>query len=222
MAVATHAPRRHDRFLVAIVAVAVGLAVADSSVVVLALPDLYGTFDVSIVGVSWTITAYNIAIVVGALAVLPFERRVRGHVFAGVGLGVFAAASLVCGFANAFELLIAGRVVQGIGAALALAGSVPVLAGILGSEARALAVWGFAGSIGVAAGPALGGVLTQLFSWRSIFLLQAPIGALALIAVADRRARQAGIAERRDRVSRTFLANVGFLLLYGALVGALF
>jgi MFS family permease len=222
VSVATHAPRRHDPLLVTVVAVAVALAVADSSVVVLALPDLYATFDVSIVGVSWTITAYNVAIVIGALAVLPFERRVRGHVFAGIGLGLFAAASLVCGLANSFELLIGGRVFQGVGAALALAGTVPVLAGIRGSDARALAVWGVAGSIGAAAGPALGGVLTQLFSWRSIFLLQAPLAAIALVAVVDRRARAVEIAPRRERVGHRFWANVGFLLLYGALVGALF
>ena len=62
--------------------------IADSSVVVLAPPDLYSTFDVSIVGVSWTITAYNVAIVIGALAVLPLEQRLRGHVIAATGLGL--------------------------------------------------------------------------------------------------------------------------------------
>ena len=222
MSVSTHVPRRHDPLLVTVVALAVALAVADSSVVVLALPDLYATFDVSIVAVSWTITAYNVAIVVGALAVLPLERRIRGHVFAGIGLGLFSAASLVCGFANSFELLIAGRVLQGFGAALALAGTVPVLAGIRGSDTRALAVWGLAGSIGAAAGPALGGILTQLFSWRSIFLLQAPLAAIALVAVIDRRARAVEIAPRRERAGHRFSANLGYLLLYGALVGALF
>src|SRR6478672_13328529 len=95
---------RRDRLLVAVVALAVALAVADSSVVVLALPDIYGTFDVSIVTVSWTITAYNLAIVVGALGVLAVERRVRGHVLAGAGLGVFALASLVCGLSQSFEV----------------------------------------------------------------------------------------------------------------------
>ena len=163
----------------------------------LALPDLYGTFDVSIVGVSWTITAYNIAIVVGALAVLPLERRVRGHVFAGIGLAVFAVASLGCGLANSFEVLIVGRTLQGFGAALALAGLVPVLAGIRGSDAHAIAMWGVAGTIGAALGPALGGFLTQLFSWRSIFLLQAPLAAIALVAVLDPRVRAVEIAPRR-------------------------
>jgi predicted MFS family arabinose efflux permease len=213
---------RRDPFLVTVVALAVALAVADSSVVVLALPDLYSTFDVSIVGVSWTITAYNVAIVIGALAVLPLEQRLRGHVIAATGLGVFSVASLACGLANSFPALIVGRSVQGVGAALALAGTVPVLAGIRGSDARAIATWGMAGTIGVALGPALGGLLTQLFSWRSIFLLQAPLAALALVAVADGRVRAVEIHPRRERVGRTWLANGGFLLLYGALVGALF
>lgn len=217
--------RIKDHLLVTVVALAVALAVADSSVVVLALPDLYRTFDVSIVAVSWTITAYNIAIVVGALAVIPLERKVRGHVLAAIGLAVFAGASLACGLAGSFEVLIVARSIQGLGAAFALAGAVPVLAGIRGSDARAVALWGTAGTIGVALGPALGGLLTQLFSWRSIFLLQAPLAALALVAILDPKARSVEIpptAIAREHGGRRFLANLGFFALYGALVGALF
>ncbi len=213
---------RRDHLLVAVVALAVALAVADSSVVVLALPDIYGTFNVSIVTVSWTITAYNLAIVVGAIGVLAIERRVRGHVLAGVGLGVFASASLLCGLSSSFELLIVGRTLQGIGAALALVGAIPVLSGIRGSDEHAIKVWGLAGTIGVAVGPALGGFLTQLFSWRSIFLLQAPLAAIALVAVFDRRVRAVERAPQPEERAHTGLANVGFLALYGALVGALF
>ncbi len=215
--------KARDPFLVVIVAIVIALAVADSSVVVLALPELYSTFDVSIVGVSWTITAYNIAIVVGALAVLPRESRVRGHVFAAVGLGLFALASLVCGFADSFGVLIVGRSVQGIGAALALAGTVPVLSGILGNDRQAIHIWGVAATIGAALGPALGGLLTQLFSWRAIFLFQAPVSALALLAVAEKRVRAVEIVPRTgERLRGVVRANVGFFLLYGALVGALF
>ncbi len=216
------AGRRHDSLLIAVVALAVALAVADSSVVVLALPDLYQTFDVSIVSVSWTITAYNLAIVVGAIGVLAIERRVKGHVLAGVGLGVFAAASLSCGLANSFEALIVGRTIQGVGAALALVGAVPVLAAIRGSDEHAIRMWGLAGTIGVAVGPALGGFLTQLFSWRSIFLLQAPLAALALVAIFDPRVRAIERPLRVERRAKTGIANAGFLALYGALVGALF
>ena len=216
------AGRNRDRLLIAVVALAVALAVADSSVVVLALPDLYSTFDVSIVTVSWTITAYNLAIVVGALGVLAVERRVRGHVLAGSGLAVFAAASLSCGLANSFDMLLVGRTLQGLGAAMALVGAVPVLAGIRGSDEHAIKLWGLAGTIGVAVGPALGGFLTQLFSWRSIFLLQAPLAAIALIAVFDPRVRAVERPPRAEARAKTGLANTGFLALYGALVGALF
>ena len=213
---------RRDRLLVAVVALAVALAVADSSVVVLALPALYGTFDVSIVTVSWTITAYNLAIVVGAIGVLAFAQRIRGHVLAGIGLGTFAAASVSCGVASSFEMLIVGRTFQGFGAALALVGAIPVLVGIGGSDEHAIRVWGLAGTIGVALGPALGGFLTELFSWRSIFLLQAPLAALALVAIVDPRVRAVERAPRPERRAGAGLANVGFLALYGALVGALF
>jgi MFS family permease len=71
-------------------------------------------------------------------------------------------------------------------------------------------------------GPALGGFLTQLFSWRSIFILQAPLAAIALVAVFDPRVRAVELAPRPEGRARTGLANVGFLALYGALVGALF
>jgi MFS family permease len=214
--------RARDGVLVAVVALAVALAAADSSVVVLALPDIYGTFNVSLVSVAWTITAYNVAIVVAALAILPLERRVRGHWLAGIGLAMFAGASLVSGAAPTFEVLLAGRVVQGVGAALALTGAVPVLAGVRGSDEHALKIWAFAATLGAALGPALGGFLTQFFSWRSIFLVQAPLAALALVAIFDRRVRAIELPPRREARPRTGLANLGFLLLYGALVGALF
>ena len=107
----------------------------------LAPPDLYSTFDVSIVGVSWTITAYNVAIVIGALMVLPLEQRLRGHVIAATGLGLFAVA----------PSLRAGELVPGVDRGTeraghrccALAGTVPVLAGIRGSDAgdRNLGGW---------------------------------------------------------------------------------
>src|SRR5262245_13346179 len=197
------AAARRDSLLIAAVSLAVALAVADSSVVVLALPAIYGTFDVSIVTVSWTITAYNLAIVVGAIGVLALERRVRGHVLAAAGLGVFALASLVCGIAPSFEVLMVGRTLQGLGAAFALVGAIPVLSGIRGSDSHAIHAWALAGTIGVAIGPALGGFLTQLFSWRSIFLLQAPLAALALVAVFDRRVRAVERAPRVERRART-------------------
>src|SRR3954454_17829991 len=84
---------------------AVGLAFADASVVALALPDLYGEFDTSIVGVSWVLTTYALAVAVTAVPVALLHRRARPLALVVAGAVVFAVASLVAGFANSLALL---------------------------------------------------------------------------------------------------------------------
>ena len=104
---------------------------------------------------------------------------------------------------------------QGVGAALLLAG------GAAGARARRR--WTAAGTFGLALGPALGGVLTQAFDWRAIFVAQAPVAALALVGARARAAELGaggGLEPRRSR--RTLPANACLGLLFGALVGALF
>src|SRR5206468_7701041 len=86
---------------------AVAVAFADSSIVVLALPELYGRFNTSIEGVSWVVTAYNLAVAVTALALLFFVHRLRSAVLLGAGLGLFLAASIACAAAQGLGLLIA-------------------------------------------------------------------------------------------------------------------
>ena len=95
-------------------------------------------------------------------------------------------ASIACASAGSLEFLIGARCVQGVGAALLLAGALPVLVDLTGSAVRGAAVWTLAGTFGASLGPAPGGVLTQAFDWRAIFVVQAPI-ALGLIAAADGR-----------------------------------
>src|SRR6185295_15344817 len=89
-------PRRGLRtsLLGAVVVVAVGLAFADASVVVLALPDLYREFDTSVVGVSWVLTAYAIVVTLAALVVAAVARWIRPVVLVAAGLALFGAASL--------------------------------------------------------------------------------------------------------------------------------
>jgi MFS transporter len=180
---------------------------------VLALPELYGRFHTTITGVSWVVTAYNAAVAVTALGLVLLVHRFESRVVLGVGLAVFLAASVACAVATSLPFLIAARSVQGIGAALLLAGSLPVL----GPK-----MWTLAGTFGLALGPALGGVLTQAFTWRAIFVAQAPFAAAGLLNVA--RARAGPVAEEgwRPSLRRTLPANVCLGLLFGALVGALF
>lgn len=212
--------------LAALLVVAVGLAFADAAVVVLALPDLYREFDTSVVGVSWVLTSYAVVVTVAALAVVPLARRVRPATITGVGLVLFAASSLVAGLAGSFSVLLAARSVQGVGAALLLAGSIAVLGALRGADAPGRLWWAWAATIGTALGPALGGVLTELLDWRAIFLVQAPVAAVAVVAMfAPAVRRLAPAAPRlRDRSTSAspIVANFGFVLLFAALVGALF
>src|SRR5437763_2185216 len=138
--------------LVAFVVVAVAVAFADSSIVVLALPELYTKFHTTIERVSWVVTTYNAAVAVAALALVVFVHRLRARTVMAGGLVVFMAASIACAAANGLWFLVAARTVQGVGAALLLAGSLPILAALKGSIVRGATVWTLAGTFGAALG----------------------------------------------------------------------
>jgi len=208
--------------LTAAVAAAVAVAFADSSIVVLALPELYGDFNTSIVGVSWVITSYNLVVAIVALALVPLAGRFRADAVMGAGLAVFLGASIVCALADNLTWLIAARCVQGFGAALLLAGSLNVLVGLTGSRTRGALVWTLAGTFGAALGPALGGALTEAFSWQAIFVFQAPIAGIALLAAFGAHAERVAPEERSESLVRTVPANAALALVFAALVGALF
>ena len=200
-------------------AATVGVVLADSSVVTLALPEILRELDTSVIAVSWVLTSFNVVL---ALAVLPAAYLVaaRGgpeRVWAG-GVLAFGVASLLCAVAPGLGLLIAGRCLQALGGAFVIAGAIELLARSRGSHASAAAVWGAAGLAGLAIGPAAGGLLTELLAWEAIFVFQVPV--LAAAAVAGQPVR--GAAER-GRPGRIDLAPEAALALVSAgLTGALF
>ena len=208
--------------MAAALALGVGLAFADSSIVVLALPELYAEFDASVVDVSWVITAYNAAVAVVVLALVPVAVRVRAAPLAAVGLVVFGAASVVCAVAGGLPTLVGARAAQGVGAALLLAASLPLLVAAAGAAGRAVAVWVGAATLGTAAGPALGGVLTRAFDWRAIFAVQAPVAAVALAAALHPVARTALPAPDERPRRPPVAAAAGLAFAFASLVGALF
>ena len=131
---------------------------------------------------------------------------------------LFCAASVGCAASWTLPALIAFRCVQGAGAAMLLAGALALLSALGGSRARGLAIWTAAGTFGAALGPALGGILTQLFDWRAIFVFQAPVALLALVAAFESHEHPSAGRGK----SRRLAANLGLALVFGALVGALF
>jgi MFS family permease len=219
--------RPRQTILAVALAMAVALAFADASVVALALPDLYAEFDTTIVGVSWVLTTYALVVAIVAIPVALLHDRLRPVPLLVSGIVVFTGASLVAGAAGSLSVLLVARCAQGVGATLLLAGSLPVLATITSGESRARHWWAVAAAVGAAVGPALGGVLTQLFDWRAIFFVQAPVVALALVVLIDPAVRslhdEGRIHGQSDTTRReVIIANVGFALVFGALVGALF
>ena len=168
---------------VAALALAVGVVLADSSIVVLALPEIYRELDTSVAGVTWVLISFNLVMALAAVPAALLARRVGPGRAAAVGLAVFAGAGLACGLADELSTLIAARCVQALGGALAVTAALELLPATVGSERRAATVWAAAGATGAALGPALGGLLTELVSWQSIFLLQVPVALVAAVPI---------------------------------------
>ncbi|HEU0246975.1 MAG TPA: MFS transporter, partial [Gaiellaceae bacterium] len=134
--------------------IAIGLALADSSIVTLALPDVLREFDVAITTVAWVLTSFNLVLAGLAVPAAYVARRRPREAFA-VGTLVFAGASLACGLAPTFEVLVGARCIQAVGAALIVTAVLDLLSGTLGSAERAFRVWITAGILGAALGPAV-------------------------------------------------------------------
>jgi MFS family permease len=206
--------------------IAVGLVLADSSIVVLALPEIYRELDTSVAGVTWVLISFNLVMALAAVPAAHLARRLGPGRTAAVGLAVFAGAGLACGIADQLGTLIAARCVQALGGAAAVTAVLELLPATVGSERRAAALWATAGATGAALGPAAGGLLTELVSWQSIFLIQVPIAlaaAVPIFAVAKHEAATGVLsAELRQTGRPHLLANLALALISAAIAGALF
>ncbi len=211
---------------VAALAIAVALVLADSSIVVLALPEIYRELETSVAGVTWVLVSFNLVMALAAVPAAHLARRIGPGRAAAIGLAVFAGAGLACGLAAELSTLIAARCVQALGGAIAITAVLELLPATVGSERRAVAVWAAAGATGAALGPAVGGVLTELVSWQSIFLIQAPIAiavGVPVLAVARHEAATGVIATELRQTGRPhLLANLALAMTSAAIAAALF
>ncbi len=164
---------------------AVGLVLADSSIVVLALPEIFREFDTSISGVSWVLIIFNLVLALLAVPAAHLARRYGPGRSAAIGLAVFAGGSLVCGLATGLGPLLTGRAVQAPAGAVAVVAALELMGSTLADNRKATLTWVGAGAIGAAVGPGLGGLLTELVSWQSIFLAQVPVAIIAGVPLRD-------------------------------------
>lgn len=206
------------RAVAPLLAVTVAMVLADSAVVTLALPDILFNLDASVGQVAWVLIAYNLVLALAAVPAAALFARARPHVFSAIGIALFAGASAWCAAADSIEVLIIARCLQAVGGALALVGCLEQLVAEYG-ERRGVGAWVTAGVIGTAAGPVLGGLLTQAISWQAIFVVQVPFAALAVpAALAVRVAPQV----ESDRHRPAIRANLTLALMSAALTAALF
>lgn len=165
-------------------AIATFLVPLDVTITAVALPAIEHDIHTSFAQLQWVINTYNIAYTACLLAVgILADRYGRRLVFV-IGLLAFLLTSLIAGIADTAATLIAARAAQGLAAGAMLIAAVAIMSFVYEGKDRGFAfgVWGSAIGAGVALGPVLGGMLTDLLSWRAIFLVNVPVVAI-LIAI---------------------------------------
>jgi EmrB/QacA subfamily drug resistance transporter len=176
------------------------MIVLDVTVVNVALPSIQRDLGFSQASLAWVVNAYLISF--GGLLLLAGrfgDILGRKDVFMA-GLGIFTAASLVCGLAHSQEALVAARFVQGVGGAMTSAvilGMIVTMFPEPHEQARAIGVYGFVASAGGSIGLLAGGVLTQSINWHWIFFVNIPIGLVTAVLALRLLDREAGIGLRK-------------------------
>jgi EmrB/QacA subfamily drug resistance transporter len=193
------------------------MLLVDITIVNVALPSIQDNLHASFAQLQWVVDAYALSLAAllltaGSLADI-FGRRL---LFA-IGLAVFTVGSLLCALATDPVFLVLSRAGQGIGGAIMFATSLALLAQAFHGRERgtALAVWGAVTGAAVAIGPVLGGIITTGWSWRGIFFVNIPIGAIAMAVTVWR------VAESRDP-ERGGVDVAGFALFTCALIALVY
>lgn len=198
------------------------VSLLDATIVNVSIPAIMGDFGESVSRVQWVISAYMIAFAV----LMPLTGWLREQIgsrklYLGC-LVTFTLGSLLCGLAWNLESLVAFRIVQALGGGAMTPIAMAILSDTFpaSEKGRALGIWGAGVLLGPIMGPPLGGFLTELFGWRSIFLVNLPLGLLGIAAAALilRRDRPRGKIDWRKFDFTGFALLSGFLisLLYGA------
>jgi len=158
----------------------------DAVIVNIALPSIRHEFGGGITGLQWVVDGYTLMFAALLLSAGSLSDRVGARRAFAAGLSVFIAASAACGLAPSLNALVAARFVQGAAAAVMMPASMALISQAYAGpvrRARAVAVWAVGGGVASTAGPVLGGLLT-LVTWRTIFFINLPAGALGLLLLA--------------------------------------
>ncbi|SCG54198.1 MFS transporter [Micromonospora halophytica] len=167
-----------------VVCLALFMALLDSTAISLTLPAMRADLDADLTGLVWIADGYVLVFAALLLTSGSLGDRIGRAPMFLAGLATFTAGSAVCAAAPTVEALVAGRVVQGIGAALVTPQTLAILTHTFPTpreRARAFGIWSGVSALALLLGPVLGGLLAAHFGWRSVFLVNLPVGALALV-----------------------------------------
>ncbi|WP_279489758.1 MFS transporter [Actinomadura sp. KC216] len=214
--------RGHPRAVLATLCLAFFMTLLDTSIVNIAIPDMLEGLDATFDEILWVLNAYVLVFAVLVLLCGRLGDLLGPRAMLVAGMTVFTVASLLCGTAPNAGVLIAARAIQGLGAACMMPQTLTLLTETFPPERRGMAfgIWSAVGGVAPIAGPLVGGALVDLYSWRWIFLINLPLGALivamALLLVPE-------VAERprsRPDVRGVVLSTLALLLVtYGLIEG---
>jgi EmrB/QacA subfamily drug resistance transporter len=210
--------KRTAFFVLLATILASSMAFIDGSALNVALPAIQDELGASGADLLWVVNAY--ALVLAALILVGGalgDRYGRRRIF-GIGIGLFALASLACGLAPSVGLLIAARAGQGVGGAMMIPGSLSLISSSFSGEARgrAIGTWSSFSTITTILGPGLGGLLAGAGLWRGVFFINLPLAAIALWALREVPESRDAEAPRRLDLPGAALATLSLAgLTYG-------
>ena len=191
----------------AITSIAFFMVMLDTLVVITALPAIHRELGGNISALEWTINAFVLTYAAGIITASTLGDRLGRRLVFTAGLALFTASSIACALAPSAGVLILARAAQGVGAAMVMPLSLTILTSAFPAERRGtiVGVWGGLGGLAVAAGPLVGGALTQGLSWHWIFWVNAPIGVAAVLLALLRLPESHGAPTPLDLVAGTLV-----------------
>jgi EmrB/QacA subfamily drug resistance transporter len=211
-----------QRRTVVLSCLATAMLMLDIAVVNVAIPRIGRDLHSGLTGLQWVVDAYTVILAACVLTAGSLADRLGRRFVLRIGLGVFTVASVVCATATNITTLDVARGVQGLGAAAMFATSLAVLAEAFpGRKERNGAFAAYGATIGAAfaVGPLLGGVITAWLGWRSIFLVNVPLGVVGLLGSLRLRESSDPSPRRVDWIGQGLLVGGLFLLILGLLRG---
>jgi EmrB/QacA subfamily drug resistance transporter len=213
--------RRRLGWVLGLTSAAYFMVALDATVVATALPRMQADLHVGFTSLQWTLNSYGIAFAAGIITAAALGDRFGRRLIFNLGLALFTIASGACALAPNASELIAARTVQGLGGAIVLPLSLTILTTAFPAERRGtiVGIYGGLAGLAVAAGPLLGGAVTQGINWHWIFWINVPIGVAAVLLSLRLLPESYGARERLD-LTGVGLVTGGVVAIVWALVRA--